>query len=210
MYTDIKQKNDYRDTERGEVTEDKQQGASILDCQLMARHESVVYTYRTHEKAADRYACYETRRRWLSIGLMVLATSSFLVSLAEFLWQSAELGGIITSSVAMLAAGVAFAADYLRYEEKVTSHTSTANELRQIAIGFETLRVDLKLGRKTIDQVSGDRDILLDKEKEILSLAPRTTRSGYEKANKALNDDEKLYSPEAEIKSRDLLAKDEG
>ena len=187
-----------------------QEAIKTLDSQLIARHESTVYTYRTHEKAADRYSTYEVWRRWISIVLLVLATGSFLTSLTEVFGQSPALGGLLTSGVAMLAAGVAFMADYLRYEEKIANHTSTANELRQVAIGFETLRVDLRLGRKSMDEVSGDRDDLLARDKEILSLAPRTTRGDYEKANKALNGDEKLYSPEAEVESRDLLAEKEG
>lgn len=199
-----------REATSREITADERQTIDISDRQLIARHESTVYTYRTHEKAADRYSTYEVWRRWASIILMLLATGSFLASIAEIIGFSPVVGGMVTSGVAMLAAGVAFMADYLRYEEKIANHTSTANELRQVAIGFETLRVDLRLGRKSIDQISADRDDLLAREKEILSLAPRTTRGDYEEADKALNGDEKIYSPEAEVESRDLLAKREG
>ena len=72
--------------------------ARLLD----ARQERMLYTYRTHEKAADRLASRDRMRRWTSLILTAITAGTLLTSvvgaLTNTFWTT-----IVVSVAAFLA-----------------------------------------------------------------------------------------------------------
>jgi len=176
--------------------------------QLRARYDSVLYTYRAHEKAADRYQGYENCRRVISFILVTLATGSFVLALAEAVF-SPQVSNLLVAFVALLAAGVSYAADYFRFEERIATHKKTAVHLRQISLEYESLISDLQAGLITVSEAADQRSEIIARENPLLEIAPRTTDRDYKRAKRSIEKIAKPYSlcggvgtPEKQMKGK--------
>lgn len=159
---------------------------------LEDRRDRILYTYKAHEKEADRIDCIERWRKRASIVLTAVSATTFLVSFASTI-GSEQTANLIISFIALLTTGVSLASDAFDLPGQSKDHATTARELRSIFQDYEALIVDLETGLITCTEVTEKRDHLAMREKHTLESIPvRTTRKSYKRASKALETDEKV------------------
>lgn len=178
-------------------TSDSRQLALLED-----RRDRILYTYKAHEKAADRIDCIERWRKRASIFLTAVSATTFLVSFASAI-GSEQTANLIISFIAFLTTGVSLASDAFDLPGQSKNHATAARELRSIFQDYEALVVDFETGLITFAEVTEKRDELAMREKQTLESIPvRTTRKNYERASKALETDEKVSSA-SELRMKD-------
>lgn len=161
---------------------------------LEDRRDRILYTYKAHEKEADRIDYVERWRKRVSIVLTAVSATTFLVSFASII-GSEQTANLIISFIALLTTGVSLASDSFDLPGQSKNHATAARELRSIFQEYEALIVDLKTGMITFTEAIEKRDQLARLEKQTLESIPvRTTRRSYEKASKALETDEKVFN----------------
>lgn len=161
---------------------------------LEDRRDRILYTYKAHEKEADRIDRIERWRKRASIVLTAVSATTFLVSFASAI-GSEQAANLIISFIALLATGVSLASDAFDLPGQSKNHARAARELRSIFQDYEALIVDLETGLITCAEATAKRDRLAIREKQTLESIPvRTTRKNYKRASKALETDEKVFS----------------
>lgn len=148
------------------------------------------YTYKTHEKAADRYSRNEARRKFALILLTALTTGTFGAGLAE-LWLGKAETQMITGAVAVLATLVAMLGDYLDFNARQLAHTTAAVKVRGLFVIYENLLADYLDGALTATEARKQRGALAKTEECMLLELPRTSKSDYESASAGLEGNEK-------------------
>lgn len=181
---------------------DDSDGLGPIRHQLAVRQDRILYTYRTQEKAADRFHGYESIRKWLSLILTAFTAGTFITVLAGWLFSSEIVGSVITAAIALIATGVSFAADYLRFSENAETHSKSAVKLRGVYGEYESLIVSIDAGVVDMHEAVARRDEIFRLEQDLLEVAPRTTTNDYNKANDAINGSEKPVTPQNELESR--------
>ena len=158
------------------------------------RRDRILYTYKAHEKAADRIDCIERWRKRASIVLTAVSATTFFVSLGGVI-GSKQATNLIISFIALLATGVSLASDAFDLPNESKHHADAARELRSIFQEYEALIVDLETRATTLGEAIEKRNQLAKLEKQTLSsISVRTTRKNYEKASEALETDEKIFN----------------
>lgn len=169
---------------------------------LEDRRDRILYTYKAHEKEADRIDCIERWRKRASIVLTAVSATTFVVSFASAIGPE-QTANLIISFIALLTTGVSLASDAFDLSGQSKNHATVARELRSIFQEYEALIVDLETGLITSAEVTEKRDRLAMREKQTLESIPvRTRRKSYEKASKALETDEKV-SNASELRMKD-------
>ena len=93
--------------------ENKSKLINLLD----ARADRLLYTYRTQEKAADRYESWERWRKRFSIGLTVVTTGTLITSIVGIILNEIW-GNFAVAFIATLATGASFSGDFLILRQK--------------------------------------------------------------------------------------------
>lgn len=181
---------------------DDSDGLGPIRHQLTVRQDRILYTYRTQEKAADRFHGYENKRKWLSLILTALTAGTFITVLAGWLFSSEVVGSVVTAAIALIATGVSFAADYLRFSENAEAHSKSAVKLRGVYGDYESVIVSIDAGVVDVSEAAARRDEIFRLEQDLLEVAPRTTTSDYNKADEAINGSEKPVTPQDELETR--------
>lgn len=161
----------------------------------------MLYTYRTQEKAADRYQLWEKSRKTGSILLTAMTAGTFLASLGG-LFSSPEVSAVLVSGAATLATILTFLGESVDWKKSVEAHRAAAVDLRAIHNRYESLTWDIEHDAISLGDALLKRDELERDERNLLSKSPRTTRSDYSKAEKAIAGDEKPQSAQREIDER--------
>lgn len=168
---------------------------------LDARADRLLYTYRTQEKAADRYGHWEKIRKRLSISLTVITTSTLLTSIAGILLNKVW-GNFAVAVIATLATGASFSGEFFDFNSRIAEHQKAAVEIRYLFEKYESLISDLNASAISNEEARKLRDKLEREEQNILLTAPRTTAKDYNKAKAAIDNNEKIQSSQKEIDSR--------
>lgn len=168
---------------------------------LDARADRLLYTYRTQEKAADRYESWERWRKRFSIFLTVVTTGTLITSVAGIMLNEIW-GNFAVALIATLATGASFSGEFFDFKAKIAEHQKSAVEIRYLFERYESLISDLEASAISDEYARKIRDELELKEHDILSTAPRTTSRDYNKANAAINGNEKPQSSQEEIDNR--------
>uniref|UniRef100_UPI00300D1BF9 SLATT domain-containing protein n=1 Tax=Stomatohabitans albus TaxID=3110766 RepID=UPI00300D1BF9 len=124
---------------------------------LKNRRDRILYTYKTHEKAADKIDCIERWRKRASIVLTAVSATTFLVSLAGTI-VAEQATNLIISFIALLTTGVSLASDAFDLPNESKNHAAAARELRLIFQEYEALVVDLETGAVTFNEAIEKRD----------------------------------------------------
>jgi hypothetical protein len=153
----------------------------------------VVFTHKTHEKAAEREETKNCVVKWVNISLTVLTLVFLLIAIISnsraFLYCGATLTAV---TVGFLLFQLSF--DPARIAEK---HRATAKELWYVREKYENLIADILNMRLTGNEICAVRDHLSDKLGTIYKFAPQTDAKSYAKARCALNiEDEMTFSDE--------------
>ena len=155
----------------------------------------VVYSHKTHEKAAEIEDWYSRKVKWANIILTFLTSGTLISTIITdkniYLYISAFL------STFMLG----FTLFQLSFNpaEKAEKHRYVAKELWYIRERYINLMADMLNGRLSEDVIVAKRDQLIEELKLIYKFAPPTNSKSYEKARKALKIDEELTFSEDEI-----------
>ena len=152
--------------------------------------ERMKFTYKSHEKAADRYDLYERRRRMALIVLTALSAGTLIVSIFAIVDQE-TWGNLTVAVLATLASLSSLLGDYLDFSGKSQQHQIAAVKTRSLFVRYEDLVGDLLSGAVTPVKARKRRDKMREEEGDILADIVRTTRKDYDRASKALESDEK-------------------
>ena len=172
------------------------QNLGVDDAHLVAGLSDAVdrmrYTYKTHEKAADRYESWETWRRW------ALIVCTFVAALFDA-FGFTSVGQVVTGALAALSALTSMLGDFLDFGDQAREHSAAGKKVRSLFIAYENLLGDYLDGAITLDASRVRRDELAAQEDQILDGLPRTTRKDYEAADKALTIDERTSSHQDQL-----------
>ena len=168
---------------------------------LDVKQDRLLYTYKAQEKAADRYNRYNFWRRITSLLLTAFTTGAFLTTLTSLIGNQ-TLNVLLISGAAFLATVVSFLGDFFDFSEESKRHHNTAAEIRLLHNKYEWLICDLESGKIDYREARYLSEIIQEKEFQLLSMAPRTTRRDYKKASKAIDTDEKPISTQEDINKR--------
>lgn len=174
---------------------------TLLLALLDARQDRMLYTYRTHEKAADRYTRYEKYRKVCTVVLTILTAGTLVTAVAGTV-MTQVWGNLTVAALATLATGASFTGEFFDFRGKIADHQKIATQLRTIRDRYESLICDISSGTIGINEARNRRDTIQREEEQFLIESPRTTRKDYDKASKAITTDEKPQSSQVDIDSR--------
>lgn len=162
--------------------------------------ERMKYTYKSHEKAADKYDLYEKRRHVALIVLTALSAGTLIVSIFALVGHEAW-GNLTVAVVATLASLASLLGDYLDFAGKSQRHQMAAVKTRSLFVRYEDLINDLHAGAITTNAARKRRDQMREEENAVLADIVRTTRKDYDKASKALESDERTSEAQDALRS---------
>ncbi len=168
---------------------------------LDARKDRMLYTYKAHEKAADRYAQREQFRKRVSILLTVLTTGTLVTSIAGLILNEVW-GNFAVAVLASIATAASFSGEFFDYKSCIQVHSTAGVKVRILYQKYESVISDLECGAITESEARTLRDALQKEEEEILADLPRTTKKDYEAASTAIGSNEKPQSLQSEIDAR--------
>lgn len=178
-------------------------GASgdLLLAQVREAYGRAAYTHKIHEKQAD--LCFQKHRRQqrLLVGLMVISSGTFLVSLLGLVLNK-DLAALVTSFIALLVTAMNLVSKTFIHGEDTQKHRDVAAKLWNVRESYLSLIVDLQSGVLSVEDGRVVRERLQEQALEVYSDAPRTTSKAYKAAQTALKDREDLTFSTQEI---DLL-----
>lgn len=160
---------------------------------LEKRCDNILYTYRTHEKAADKYEFYEKLRKRCSVLLTIFTTGTLITSIAGLVGDQVW-GNFTVAVMATIATGASFTGEFFDFESRIDDHKKAAVNLRFIFQEYESLILDVKSKNKDEVLIRQELSRLQCEEKELLVSVPRTTRRDYQKARASIHEDSMKFS----------------
>lgn len=128
----------------------------------------MLYTYRTQEKAADRYQQWEKWRKTTSIILTALTAGAFVASLGGLFFDP-EVNTVLVSGAATLATMLTFLGESVDWKRSVEAHRAAAVDLRTIHNRYESLTWDIENDAISLENALVKRDELERDERNLLS-----------------------------------------
>ena len=172
----------------------------VLLAQLRESFGHIVYTHKTHEKMADIYQQKDVSIKKWQLILSVVVTSGIVAAIGT------EICGNSNIWIKIISAVVSFALALLtaivrnsNYAQLVQQHRETAADLWLLREKYLCLLADYEAGLAAEQETIKRRDKLNDELSAIYKNAPRTTRCAYEKARKALKENEEMTFSDEEI-----------
>jgi len=156
----------------------------------------VVYTHKTHEKAADM--CF-SRSKWIkrvNVFLLALTSGSALGAILKGYAFLISTSVLATLSLFFIVYQLSF-----NFDELAQRHKITAKKLWLIREKYQNLIADLMNDKYSSNEVIEKRDLLLFELNEILENAPSTDNKAYSKARKALKIHGEMTFSDKEIDS---------
>jgi hypothetical protein len=176
-------------------TDDTPDSRAILEGQLRECFGRVVYTHKTHEKAADILLTRLSRIKIWQIVLSAVATGGFIAAIFGAGNVAAIIGVIVSTILLVLNA---YTKDY-DLGELAQKHRQAGADLWIIREKYLSLITDLRMGERPIEELQKGRDELLKDLHSVYSGAPSTTYQAYKKAQEALKHLEDMTFSDAEI-----------
>jgi len=155
----------------------------------------VVYSHKTHEKAAEIEENKKKGAKWLDIVLTTLTSGSLI-------------GTIITNQTVLLYISAVLSALTLGFTifqlsfnpaEKAEKHRYIAKELWYIREKYISLMTDIINEQLSEQSITSKRDQLIEELKLIYKFAPQTDSKSYKRARKSLKINEEFSFSEEEI-----------
>jgi hypothetical protein len=166
-----------------------------LIAQIRESYGRVVYSHKTHEKAADIYHSRLHRIKIFQITLSALTTGSLLYHL----FSGNKIGTIIASVISAILLVLNFYTKEYNLAELSQKHHDAAQKLWNIRESYISLLTDFTTSAVDNKTAREKRDRLQDDLNQIYINAPRTFKQAYEQARKALKFKEELTFSEEEI-----------
>lgn len=167
----------------------------LIESQLRECFGRVVYSHKTHEKCADILLNCHKRIKFWQIVLSSVTTVSFVtIFLAEE--KIVTMAGTVVSAILLCLNLYAKDSDPGELAQK---HRHAAVELWYIREKYLSLITDLRIGRMSMDCITGRRDALLKDLHSVYSGAQSTNARAYKKAQGALQKCEEMTFSDDEI-----------
>lgn len=168
---------------------------SLLEAQLRECFGRVVYTHKTHEKCADLLLSrWSTIKLWQII-LSAITTGGFIAAVFGAGNIGAAIGIVVSTCLLVLNA---YTKNY-DLGELAQKHKQAASDIWLIREKYLSLITDLRLGIKSLTDLTSERDKLLLELHAAYSGAPSTTYDAYKKAQQALKRSEEMTFSDKEI-----------
>lgn len=168
---------------------------SLLEAQLRECFGRVVYTHKTHEKCADLLLSrWSTIKLWQII-LSAITTGGFIAAVFGAGNIGAAIGMVVSTCLLVLNA---YTKNY-DLGELAQKHKQAASDIWLIREKYLSLITDLRLGIKSLTDLTSERDKLLLELHAAYSGAPSTTYDAYKKAQQALKRSEEMTFSDKEI-----------
>jgi|Deesub1362A_J573_1020465.scaffolds.fasta_scaffold00319_7 hypothetical protein len=156
----------------------------------------VVYTHKTHEKAAEICVSKTKWFKGINVFLLALTTGGALGSVLK-----GETFIIATSILSTTALFFIIYQLSLNPEYDALLHKRTAIKLWYIREQYQNLIADIVSERLSPDRIAEKRDLLLSDLNKILQDAPQTDSKAYSKARRALKLKKEMTFSDKEIDS---------
>ena len=195
FFARVNEKKEKQTLEPHSRTDDTPNSRAILEGQLRECFGRVVYTHKTHEKAADILLTRLSRVKLLQIILSALTTAGFIAAIFGAGKVGAILGVVVSSVLLVLNA---YTKDY-DLGELAQKHRQAGADLWIIREKYLSLITDLRMGERPIESLQKERDSLLNDLHSIYSGSPSTTYKAYKKAQEALKQFEDMTFSDEEI-----------
>jgi hypothetical protein len=165
-------------------------------CAIRETFGKIVYTHKTHEKAAEICTSQSKWFKRINVFLLSLITGSALGSILK-----GEAFIIMTSILSTVALFFIIYQLSLNLEHDALLHKRTAIKLWHIREQYQNLIADIVTEGLSPDKIAGKRDMLLSELNKILQDAPQTDSKAYSKAREALKLKEEMTFSDKEIDS---------
>ena len=170
----------------------------VLDAQIRECFGRVIYSHKTHEKAADIYLTRLKIIKNSQIILSVLTTGSILANLFN-IFGLAILAQILSAIFSIVLLVLNAYSRNFNLGELVQKHRDTANKLWKVREDYLSLLTDIKAETLKLDLIQSKRDSLQDELESIYSAAPPTFAKAYKLAQTTLQINEEFTFNDQEI-----------
>lgn len=168
---------------------------NVIEGQLREAYGRVVWTHKTHEKAADIANRKAELVKIMQIAFSAVITSSLIVSL----FGKGRLAAVLGTVLSAVLLGINLYLKNFNLGKSAQQHTETAHKLWNIRESYLSLLVDMKLGSLDVGDIRLKRDQLQEHLSKVYETAPRTNDKSYKKASRALKSLEELTFSDEEI-----------
>jgi len=168
---------------------------NLLEAQLRENYGKIVYSHKTQEKCAD---ILSLRNKWIKT-IQIVLTALTTTGLFVRIFSGQEWALIASTVFATLQFGVTLFVKEYNLGEIIEKHKVAALELLDVREQYLSLLTDLKAGVISADEIIPKREQLQKRLTDIYSRSPRTFKSAYSSAQKALKIREELTFNDKEI-----------
>ena len=157
---------------------------------------NVIYTQKTQEMATIRKLKYSLLVKWINITLVGLVFLFLFLQIFNPNEKNFLYAGIVVTVLEVL-----FLIFQLSFnpEKEAIDHKNTANKLWLMREKHLNLLTDIKNEKLSTKSIAEKRDALTQDLAHIYENAPQTNSNDYNKANKALNGNEKPRADDDEM-----------
>ena len=172
----------------------------VLIAQLRESFGHIVYSHKTHEKMADIYHCVDKWIKRCQLILSVVVTSGIVATIGfeicgqDNMWI--KIVSAVISFFLVLLTTIMRNSTYAQLEQK---HKEVAADIWLLRERYLCILADYEAGLATDQETIKRRDKINDELSAIYKNAPRTTQCAYEKARKALKENEEMTFSDEEI-----------
>ncbi|SEB27496.1 SLATT domain-containing protein [Paenibacillus sp. 276b] len=168
---------------------------SVLEDQLREIYGRLVYTHKTHEKAADL-----TLKKWDRVKIWQIVISTAVTSsLVAALFGDAMYATVTSAILSAISLGINLFLKNYDLGKHAQQYSDSANKLWVIREKYLSLLTDIRIGTPDITEIQRKRNELQDELSQIYESAPRTNKKAYDQASQALKELEELTFSDDEI-----------
>ena len=174
---------------------DSPESKKVLEGQLRECFGRAVYSHKTQEKCADILVKYLSRIKLGQIILSAITTAGCI----SVLFGATKIGSIIASLVSAILLCLNLYQKNYNIAEMAQKHKQAANDIWLVREKYQSLITDVAIGNKSLEAIQQERDVLMKKLHSVYSGAPSTNSQAYQKAQKALKQNEDMTFSDEEI-----------
>lgn len=172
----------------------------ILIAQLRESFGHIVYSHKTHEKMADIYHCVDKWIKRCQLILSVVVTSGIIATIGfEICGQDNMWIKIISAIISFVLVLLTTFVRNSNYAQLTQQHKEIAADLWLLREKYLCLYADYAAGLATEQETIKRRDKINDELSAIYKNAPRTTNRAYNKAKKALKENDEMTFSDEEL-----------
>jgi len=163
--------------------------------QIRELYGRTTYSHKVHEKCADIYFQRQQVIKIIQILLAALTTGSLLIAI----FGGGKIGTIMGAACSTILFGLNMYMKDYDLGEISQKHSNIASRLWDVRESYLSILTDLSSARISLEEASQKRDELQEKLSSIFYNSPRTTKSAYKNAQKALKLNEEMTFTNEEI-----------